>query len=236
MAPLVRVDSFEEAITLANASPFGLGSNLYSTDLREVHAAIDQIEAGMVWVNAPLLDNDAGPFGGRKLSGTGRQLGAEGLDTFRHTKFVMIDPVARRRGLLVVPLQRRRGLPGALVGGVEQTRGGGCLQGEPQLGDVGDAVQSPPGDLLDPFHAVDQRLLVDDQAGRRSLPRAVLLEEDPQRLHEVRVVGRVVGQEGAEHLACGVGALLERPGQEHRGAGVLAVARDAVVPHLGNVQ
>ena len=50
------------------------------------------IQAGMVWVNAPLLDNDAGPFGGSKLSGMGRQLGAEGLETFRNTKTVMIDP------------------------------------------------------------------------------------------------------------------------------------------------
>jgi betaine-aldehyde dehydrogenase len=57
-------------------------------------AATNLLQAGMVWVNAPLLDNDAGPFGGRKKSGTGRQLGAEGLDIFRHTKFIMIDPTA----------------------------------------------------------------------------------------------------------------------------------------------
>jgi betaine-aldehyde dehydrogenase len=56
--------------------------------------AVDEIEAGMVWVNAPLLDNAAGPFGGRKMSGTGRQLGSEGLDQFRHTKLAMIDPKA----------------------------------------------------------------------------------------------------------------------------------------------
>ena len=112
MAPLVRVESFEEAIRLANASPFGLGSNLYSTDLREVHAAVDQIEAGMVWVNAPLLDNDAGPFGGRKLSGTGRQLGAEGLDTFRHTKFVMIDPAAADEDFWWFPYGDDESFPG----------------------------------------------------------------------------------------------------------------------------
>jgi betaine-aldehyde dehydrogenase len=56
--------------------------------------AVNEIEAGMVWVNAPLLDNDAGPFGGRKYSGMGRQLGSEGLDSFRHTKLAMIDPAA----------------------------------------------------------------------------------------------------------------------------------------------
>ena len=44
----------------------------------------------MVWVNAPLLENDAGPFGGRKQSGMGRQLGAEGLEMFRHTKLSLI--------------------------------------------------------------------------------------------------------------------------------------------------
>jgi betaine-aldehyde dehydrogenase len=46
----------------------------------------------MVWINAPLLDNDAGPFGGTKMSGMGRQLGPEGLETFRKTKFVWLDP------------------------------------------------------------------------------------------------------------------------------------------------
>jgi acyl-CoA reductase-like NAD-dependent aldehyde dehydrogenase len=94
VAPLCRVDSFDEAIERSNASDFGLGSNIYTSDLKEAIDAVHRLEAGMVWVNAPLLDNDAGPFGGRKLSGTGRQLGAEGLDTFRHTKFVMIDPGA----------------------------------------------------------------------------------------------------------------------------------------------
>lgn len=86
-----RVSSFDEALDLANGTSFGLGSNLYSTDIVEIDRAISEIVAGMVWVNAPLLDNDAGPFGGRKLSGIGRQLGAEGLDTFRHTKFMMVD-------------------------------------------------------------------------------------------------------------------------------------------------
>jgi betaine-aldehyde dehydrogenase len=88
---IYRVSSFDDALELANGSPFGLGSNLYSTDVAEIDRAVNEIVAGMVWINAPLLDNDAGPFGGRKMSGIGRQLGAEGLDTFRHTKFMMVD-------------------------------------------------------------------------------------------------------------------------------------------------
>jgi len=95
--PICKVSSFDEAIELANRSRYGLGSNVYTTDLGEAMRAVREIEAGMVWVNAPLLDNDAGPFGGRKLSGTGRQLGAEGLDMFRHTKFSMIDPDCREQ-------------------------------------------------------------------------------------------------------------------------------------------
>ncbi|MBX3095102.1 MAG: aldehyde dehydrogenase [Cryobacterium sp.] len=94
IAPVYKVSSFDEALELTNRSPFGLGATLYSTDIVEIDRAQREIVTGMVWVNAPLLDNDAGPFGGRKLSGIGRQLGAEGLDTFRHPKLIMVDPTA----------------------------------------------------------------------------------------------------------------------------------------------
>ena len=113
VAPLVRVDSFEEAMRLANGSDFGLGANLYSRDLLEVSRATTGFESGMVWVNAPLLDNDAGPFGGRKLSGTGRQLGAEGLDQFRHTKLVMVDPAAEHQDFWWFPYADEESYPGS---------------------------------------------------------------------------------------------------------------------------
>lgn len=92
VAPVCRVKSFEEALELANRSEYGLGANIYTKDLREAIRAVEAFEVGMVWVNAPLLDNDAGPFGGRKMSGMGRELGPEGLESFRHTKLAMIDP------------------------------------------------------------------------------------------------------------------------------------------------
>ncbi len=94
VAPICKVSSFDEGITLANRSRFGLGANLYSLDMTEAFRAVREIESGILWINAPLLDNDALPFGGRKLSGTGRQLGPEGLAQFQNTKFVMIDPQA----------------------------------------------------------------------------------------------------------------------------------------------
>lgn len=94
VAPICRVKSFDEALDLANRSRYGLGANLYSLDMDEAFRAVREIESGILWINAPLLDNDALPFGGRKLSGTGRQLGPEGLAQFQNTKFVMIDPRA----------------------------------------------------------------------------------------------------------------------------------------------
>jgi betaine-aldehyde dehydrogenase len=94
VAPICRVESFDQAIGLANRSRYGLGSNVYTLDMNETFRAVREIEAGILWINAPLLDNDALPFGGRKLSGTGRQLGPEDLRQFQNSKFVMIDPQA----------------------------------------------------------------------------------------------------------------------------------------------
>ncbi len=91
-APICKVASFDEALEHANNSQYGLGSCLYTMDMSETFRAAEELDGGMVWINAPLLDNDAGPFGGTKLSGMGRQLGPEGLETFRKTKLVWIDP------------------------------------------------------------------------------------------------------------------------------------------------
>ena len=92
VAPICKVSSFDEALQLANDSIYGLGACLYTMDMRESIRAAEEIDSGMVWINAPLLDNDAGPFGGTKMSGMGRQLGPEGLETFRKTKLVWLDP------------------------------------------------------------------------------------------------------------------------------------------------
>jgi len=94
VAPICRVKSFDEALELANRSDFGLGANLYSRDMGEMMRAVNEVESGMLWINAPILDNDALPFGGKKLSGIGRQLGPEGLAQFQSSKYVVIDPAA----------------------------------------------------------------------------------------------------------------------------------------------
>lgn len=116
VAPVCRVRNFEEALELANRSRYGLGATIYTRDLDESMRAVNELQAGMVWVNAPLLDNDAGPFGGRKQSGMGRQLGAEGLDTFRHTKLAMIDSAANPHDFWWFPYSDAEAFPGTRRG------------------------------------------------------------------------------------------------------------------------
>ena len=91
VAPLVRVGSIDEAIELANSTRFGLGANVYTRDLPTILRCMREIKAGTVWFNDPLTDNDAGPFGGFKQSGLGRELGQEGLEAFQETKHVHIE-------------------------------------------------------------------------------------------------------------------------------------------------
>ncbi len=116
VAPVCIVQSFDEALMLANRSRYGLGATVYTTNLDESMRAVNELEAGMVWVNAPLLDNDAGPFGGRKQSGMGRQLGAEGLDTFRHTKLSMIDHAAKAHDFWWFPYADAEAFPDKPLG------------------------------------------------------------------------------------------------------------------------
>ncbi len=97
VAPLVPVASLAEAIELANATPFGLGANVYTANLENAVRCMRELRAGTVWINDPLTDNDAGPFGGFKQSGLGRELGREGLEAFQETKHVHMESKIERK-------------------------------------------------------------------------------------------------------------------------------------------
>ena len=97
VAPLVPVGSLDEAIELANGTRFGLGANVYTRDLGNVLRCMRELQAGTVWINDPLTDNDAGPFGGFKQSGLGRELGREGLEAFQETKHVHLETRIERK-------------------------------------------------------------------------------------------------------------------------------------------
>lgn len=98
VAAICRVADVDEAIRCANDSDFGLGANIYTNNLRHVMKAMEEVKAGTFWVNDPLTDNEAGPFGGMRQSGIGRELGEEGLDAFREPKHVHIDYLMEKKG------------------------------------------------------------------------------------------------------------------------------------------
>jgi acyl-CoA reductase-like NAD-dependent aldehyde dehydrogenase len=91
VAPICEVESFEAALEHANATEFGLGASVFTTDLEEAMRAYESLEAGMVWANNPMIDNDAIPFGGWNNSGVGRELGRIGLEEFRRSKMGVLD-------------------------------------------------------------------------------------------------------------------------------------------------
>jgi acyl-CoA reductase-like NAD-dependent aldehyde dehydrogenase len=91
------VKNAEEAIEKANDSEYGLGATVYTKNLELAMKAMENIKAGSFWINDPLADNNAAPFGGMRHSGIGRELGAEGLDAFREPKHVHLDYVQERK-------------------------------------------------------------------------------------------------------------------------------------------
>ncbi len=89
--PLMPYRDFDEAIQLANDSEYGLGASLMTYDAKLVKRFFEEVLAGTIWINDPLTDNFAGPFGGMKMSGIGRELGQEGYDEFCQVKHVHWD-------------------------------------------------------------------------------------------------------------------------------------------------
>ena len=89
--PIVTYRSIDEAIDRVNAHPMGLGAVLRSDDPATIKRFYEGVKVGTVWVNDPLTDNYAGPFGGMRMTGGGRELGPEGLETFLETKHVHWD-------------------------------------------------------------------------------------------------------------------------------------------------
>ena len=80
------VNDLEEAIRVANSTPWGLGSSIWATDRREIDRAIAGIEAGMVFANAIVASTPELPFGGIKKSGYGRELSTLGIREFTNAK------------------------------------------------------------------------------------------------------------------------------------------------------
>jgi len=90
VASVYRVGSEKEAVDLANDTPFGLGSYVFTDDPEQALRVADSLDAGMVFVNGVGLDGAELPFGGVKRSGFGRELGKYGMDEFVNKKLIRI--------------------------------------------------------------------------------------------------------------------------------------------------
>ncbi len=90
VASVYKVGSEDEAVSLANDTPFGLGSYVFTTDADQAERVANKIDAGMVYVNIVGADGAELPFGGVKRSGSGRELGRYGADEFVNKKLIRV--------------------------------------------------------------------------------------------------------------------------------------------------
>ncbi|MFF7047485.1 aldehyde dehydrogenase family protein [Streptomyces griseorubiginosus] len=92
--PVLTVQPFDtedEAVELANSTPYGLASGVQTTNLARAHRVADRLQAGIVWVNDWAMLDPAVPFGGVKDSGYGREYGPEALDAYTKVKSVVVS-------------------------------------------------------------------------------------------------------------------------------------------------
>ncbi len=93
---IIRYDTLDEAIALANDSIYGLAGGVWSNDSEKAMQVAKRLRAGTVWINEWHLLNERAPFGGYKQSGIGREFGIEGLREYMESKHVYIDQVGER--------------------------------------------------------------------------------------------------------------------------------------------
>jgi len=93
VAPLFRFDTEEEAIALANDTPFGLAAYLCARDAGRIFRVTEALEFGMIGVNEGLISTEVAPFGGVKASGLGREGSRYGIEEYLETKYVALGGI-----------------------------------------------------------------------------------------------------------------------------------------------
>ena len=96
---VLRVSDFDEAMTVANDSEYGLSSSIFTNDATRIFRYVDEIETGMTHINSPTTGGEAHiPFGGSKATGIGdREQGSTALDFYTELKIVYVDYTGRKR-------------------------------------------------------------------------------------------------------------------------------------------
>jgi aldehyde dehydrogenase (NAD+) len=92
--PVLSVIAFNDeadAVRIANDTPYGLGSAVWTNDLNRAHRVAGRIQAGSVWINTYRITSQLSPFGGFKRSGLGREGGTEMIKSYTQTKSIWID-------------------------------------------------------------------------------------------------------------------------------------------------
>jgi succinate-semialdehyde dehydrogenase/glutarate-semialdehyde dehydrogenase len=93
VAPLFRFTTEEEAIALANDTPFGLAAYFYGRDIGRVWRVAEALESGMVGVNTGIISTEVAPFGGVKESGLGREGSKYGIEEFLEVKYISLGGI-----------------------------------------------------------------------------------------------------------------------------------------------
>lgn len=91
IAPIIRFETDDEAVALANDSEFGLAAYLFTESLSRAFRTAEAIEAGMVGVNTGIISTEVAPFGGVKQSGLGREGGRQGIEDYLETKYLCLE-------------------------------------------------------------------------------------------------------------------------------------------------
>ncbi|AKJ70259.1 succinate-semialdehyde dehydrogenase (NADP(+)) [Pandoraea thiooxydans] len=93
VAPLFRFATDAEAVSIANATEYGLAAYFFANDIRRIWRVAEKIEYGMVGINTGLLSTAVAPFGGVKQSGMGREGSKYGIEDYVHTKYLCLGGI-----------------------------------------------------------------------------------------------------------------------------------------------
>ena len=96
IASLIRFDSEEEALSIANDTPYGLAAYFFARDVGRIWRVMEGLEYGIVGVNEGVISTEVAPFGGIKESGFGREGSRHGLNEYLERKYVLMGGLEHR--------------------------------------------------------------------------------------------------------------------------------------------